>query len=149
MKYRSTKTYGHNMGLSACFRQWKAESHCKLLHGYALEFSFVFGANELDERNWVIDFGSLGQLKNYLVTMFDHKLILAEDDPHLEHLEDLQKKGLARVVVLPRVGCEAFAEIGWKMAQATLHNLGQLNRVKVLSCEVREHGANSAIYTQD
>lgn len=40
--YRSTKTYGHNAGLSCAFRQWKANSHCKYLHGYALSFKFVF-----------------------------------------------------------------------------------------------------------
>ena len=35
--WRSTKTYGHEEGLSCCFRQWRAtHSHCRLLHGYAL-----------------------------------------------------------------------------------------------------------------
>ena len=34
--YRSSKTYGHEIGLSAAFRQWRAQSHCRLIHGYAL-----------------------------------------------------------------------------------------------------------------
>ena len=57
--YRSTKTYDHNEGLSCCFRQWRADSHCKLLHGYALAFKFVFATRALDARNCCYDFGGL------------------------------------------------------------------------------------------
>ena len=42
-KYYSKKKYGHERGLSAAFRQWSAESHCRFIHGYSLEFEFVFG----------------------------------------------------------------------------------------------------------
>ena len=56
----STKTYGHETGLSCAFRQPNAtHSHCSLLHGYALSFKFVFGAQELDNKNWAVDFGDL------------------------------------------------------------------------------------------
>mgnify|MGYP001588063145 CR=1 FL=1 len=51
MTYKSTKTYGHAIGLSAAFRQWRADSHCKYLHGYALAVKFVFEAGELDSRD--------------------------------------------------------------------------------------------------
>ena len=46
------------------FRQWRADSHCKFLHGYSFEFEFEFGAHELDERNWVVDFGGLKELES-------------------------------------------------------------------------------------
>ena len=71
-KYFSTKCYGHNIGLSAVFRQPLAHSHCKLLHGYSLSFKFTFGCDELDERNWVVDFGGLKPLKAWLEETFDH-----------------------------------------------------------------------------
>lgn len=144
--YQSTKTYGHEVGLSACFRQWRAESHCRLLHGYALAFAFVFEATELDHRNWVVDFGGLKMLKLGLEGYFDHKLLVADDDPELVNLSMLQTLGLAEVRILQKVGCEAFAELGWRMADETIKRLGQHPRVRVVSCEVREHGANSAIY---
>lgn len=147
--YRSTKHYGHEVGLSACFRQWKAESHCHLLHGYALAFTFTFEAKELDERNWVIDFGGLDSLKEHLRQMFDHKLIIADDDPRMEELTDLQQWNLADIVILPSVGCEAFAQLGWTIATDVIKRMGEGDRVKVVCCEVREHGANSAIFTQD
>ena len=141
--YRSTKTFGHELGLSACFRQWRAtESHCSKLHGYALAFTFVFEAKALDERNWVQDFGGLKQLKQLLVDRFDHKTMVAEDGPWKDELCGLTGLGLADVVVVPAAGCEAFAQQAYTLA-AMLYDTP---RVRVVSCEVREHGANSAIY---
>ena len=66
MKYRVTKTYGNERGLSCAFRQWRADSHCNLIHGYSLGFRFVFEAAQLDDRNWVYDFGNLGFVKEFL-----------------------------------------------------------------------------------
>ena len=53
--------------------------HCKFLHGYSLQFKFVFGASELDERNWVVDFGGLKR-KAWLEDTFDYKVVLDEKD---------------------------------------------------------------------
>lgn len=144
--YQSTKTYDHNLGFSCAFRQWRAESHCRFLHGYALSFKFIFEAEFLDDRNWVVDFGSLGGLKERLSQAFDHKLVVAIDDPQRDELCALSGIGCADAVVMDRVGCEAFAEYAFDCARAELRKLGMYSRVKVISCEVREHGANSAVY---
>ena len=69
MKYQVIKTYGNETGLSCAFRQWRADSHCNLIHGYALGFEITFEADKLDDRNWVIDFGDLGVLKKMLKEM--------------------------------------------------------------------------------
>lgn len=147
MPYISTKTYGHEIGLSACFRQHRAESHCRLLHGYALAVRLEFEADELDVRNWVVDFGSLKSLKGWLEDTFDHTLLVAEDDPKLDRLQTLQFAGLAKVVVVPATGCEAFAKLIYECTQVWLKDNGYTPRCRVRSVEVREHGANSAIYT--
>lgn len=144
--YFSTKTYGHEIGLSACFRQHKAESHCKLLHGYALAVKFVFAANELDVRNWVVDFGSLKSLKGMLEDTFDHTMLVAQDDPLREVLVNLEYLGVARVVVVEKTGCEAFAKLIFECTATWLKDNGYSPRCWVHSVEVREHGANSAIY---
>ena len=151
MKHRSTKHYGHDLGLSACFRQWRAtHSHCSLLHGYALAFTFIFEADTLDERNWVVDFGALDPLKKLLKETFDHKTLVAGDDPQIDELSALSGIGLADVVVFPDgVGCEKFAQWGHKAATSIIDAMGLRPRVRVVSCEVREHGANSAIYIEE
>ena len=97
MAFLSTKTYGHNIGLSAVFRQPNAHSHCKFLHGYSLGFKFVFGCGELDERNWVVDFGSLKPLKQWLEKKFDHKLVLALDDPMMMHFNNRPYSGILKL----------------------------------------------------
>lgn len=145
MTYVSTKTYGHEIGLSCAFRQWRAESHCNKIHGYALAVRFEFEAHELDYRNWVVDFGSLKWIKEFLQETFDHKLVIAVDDPDAKTLVALQDVGVADVISLPNVGCEAFAEhIYWQVVNR-IHEL-EGGRVVLRSVEVREHGANSAIY---
>ena len=81
-KHYSTKHYGHNIGLSAVFRQPNADhSHCHFLHGYSLAFTFTFGCDKLDNKNWAVDFGGLKPLKAWLTDSFDHKLCLDVNDP--------------------------------------------------------------------
>lgn len=144
--YSSTKTYGHDIGLSSAFRQWRAKSHCKLIHGYALSIHLVFSASELDENNWVVDFGALKTFRTWLEDTFDHKLLVAEDDPELDTFKLLQDKGLADIVLVPNCGCEAFSSLVYSAANAWLEENGYIPRVKLISVEVREHGANSAVY---
>jgi 6-pyruvoyltetrahydropterin/6-carboxytetrahydropterin synthase len=149
MTHYSTKQYGHDIGISACFRQWRAtHSHCRYSHGYALAFKFTFTASELDDRNWVQDYGSLKPLKAELERLFDHKTIVAEDDPLLNSFIEMEKKGAMQLTILPAVGCEKFAEFAFDLADKFLHDQGCAPRVKVVSCEVKEHGANSAIFTR-
>ena len=144
--YYSTKTFGHEIGLSAAFRQWKAESHCRFLHGYALSVQLVFGASELDHRNWVVDFGSLKGFKTWLEDTFDHKTLVARDDPHHAKFLDLHDLGIIDMVEVDRTGCESFAELIYKCAEIWLQDNGYAPRVRMVSVEVREHGANSALY---
>ena len=144
-KYESTKTYGHNIGLSACFRQPKAHSHCKYLHGYALQFKFTFGCKHLDERNWVVDFGGLKPLKAWLEDTFDHKVVLDRDDPMMEHFENLEESGLCELTILDGVGVEKFAEHAYMEANSIVRQMTD-GRCYVVSVECAEHGANSAIY---
>ena len=64
-KFLSTKTYGTDRGLSCTFRQAGAtHSHCSLLHGYSIGIKLVFECDELDERNWVFDFGGLKEYRS-------------------------------------------------------------------------------------
>ena len=146
MVYVSTKTYGHNIGLSTCFRQHKAHSHCKFLHGYALQVRLEFEADQLDETGWVVDFGSLKGFKGWLETTFDHKLLVAESDPHKAALCHLAKLHLADIVIVPATGCESFAKLIYECGVVWLVDNGYSPRVRLRSVEVCEHGANSAIY---
>ena len=145
-KYQSTKTYGHNIVLSAVFRQPHADhSHCKFLHGYSLAFKFTFGCNELDNKNWAVDFGGLKPLKKWLEDTFDHKTVIDREDPFLYKFAELENMGLCEVTVLDGVGAEKFAEHACKFADKLIREATD-NRCYCVSAECSEHGANSAIY---
>ncbi|UDL94435.1 MULTISPECIES: 6-pyruvoyl trahydropterin synthase family protein [Lichenihabitans] len=145
-RFRSTKTYDHNEGLSCCFRQWRADhSHCRFIHGYALAFTFTFGATHLDERNWVVDFGGLKLVKAWLHETFDHTMIVAEDDPQLPRFRSLEQEGLIVLRVLPAVGCEETAHYAFDRVDAIITDQTG-GRAYVESVEVSEHGGNSAFY---
>jgi len=161
-KYYSTKTYGNDRGLSCTFRQWRAtHSHCSLLHGYSIGIKLIFSADELDDRNWVMDFGGLKAFKQWAEYMFDHTLIVAEDDPELELFETLDKieggysdLGVCDLRIVRNVGCEGFAQLCYEAMEQILEDLKKENKgrypvgksVKLVSVEVFEHDANSAIY---
>lgn len=147
--YRSGKIYGHEIGLSCCFRQWRAASHCRFLHGYALSVHLEFEADELDRNNWVVDFGSLKSFKGRLETTFDHKTLVAQDDPLLPQFEQLDNIGMIDMVVVPATGCEAFAKMIYHSAEIWLKDAGYAPRVRMHSVTVREHGANFATYTSE
>lgn len=149
MTYRSTKTFGHEQGLSSAFRQHRAESHCRLIHGYALAIRLEFEADELDVRNWVVDFGSLKSLKQWFADTFDHKLLVATDDPWISKLKELASYGLAEIVEVPATGCEAFAKLVFECTEIWLKDNGYAPRCRIAKVEVSEHGANSAIYMKD
>jgi len=159
-KFYSTKTYGNDRGLSCCFRQWRStHSHCSLLHGYSIGIRLVFEADTLDSRNWVMDFGGLKKFKQWAEHMFDHTMLIAEDDPYLEMFKKIgeindgyKNLGVADLRIVPAVGCEKFAEMAYhKMAEIIEEMKADKNiiingSVRVKSVEVFEHESNSAIY---
>lgn len=140
LKYQSTKTYAHSVGLSCCFRQWRANhSHCSKLHGYALKVELVW-EGDLDERNWVQDFGALKHIKAWLEATFDHKAIIAEDDPNLDDFKYMERQGNLDLTVLPTVGCEKFAEAIFRAIEEMMGDSGP----QLQSVQVWEHEGNSA-----
>ena len=150
-KFISTKLFD---GYSTVFRQWKAEgTHCKFLHGYAVSFRVWF-EGELDERNWVFDFGGMKRAKNtidgmspkeYFAWLLDHTTVIAEDDPRLDLFKLMDDDGIIQLRILPHVGCERFAEFLYNKINEFLE-LETNGRVKATKVEVYEHERNSASF---
>ena len=144
------RSYKRFIGYSTAFRQWRADSHCNKIHGYAFCFKVWF-EGELDENGWVIDFGCFKRngVKEWLKNMFDHTTCIAADDPELELFQEMDNRGIIDLRVLPNgVGCEKFAEHAFHEADKIVREKTD-NRCYCVSVEVREHGANSAIFKRD
>lgn len=144
-KYTSTKEYRQAFPLA--YRQWKADSHCNHIHGYAMTFKFYFETDDLDARNWAMDYGGLKPLKEFLEDYFDHVLLVAEDDPNYDDFMALQTKGLAKVIVVEKTGCEGLADWLYKYVNTIfLPQYGKVEAERLWCCkvEVRETDSNMA-----
>lgn len=145
-KFVSTKTY--NQIGPVAYRQWRADSHCNLIHGYALSFHLEFEADDLDARNWVVDFGSLRPLKEKLEEWFDHTLLVAEDDPAKDELIRLGSLGLAKITLVEKTGCEGLADYLYQYINGIFlpsFGSGEAERVWCCRVEVRETTSNMAM----
>lgn len=148
-------------------RQHNHDGHCALIHGHNWTFKFTFAANELDANGFVIDFGKLKWLREYLNDLFDHTLVLNESDPYLELLcRNLgatlnycagkttidQPIQFAKVVTVPNCGAEGLAQyllekVGTAVRRSTREREG--GEVFVVEVEVFEDSKNSAKVTKD
>ena len=149
--YKSRKKFD---GFSTCFRQWRANTtHCQYLHGYDVEFEVTF-EGDLDHRNWVWDFGGMKRAKNlidgrqpkeWMEYMFDHTVVVAEDDPDMQNFVDMDTRGTIQLRVIPAVGAEKFAEYLYHKLNDFVQTETD-GRVKVVKVKFMENHKNSAIY---
>jgi 6-pyruvoyltetrahydropterin/6-carboxytetrahydropterin synthase len=151
MKFQSTKIFD---GYSTVFRQWRAEgTHCRFLHGYGISFKITF-EGDLDERNWVWDFGGMKRAKNkidgmppkeWMDYMFDHTYIIAKDDPFLPKALEMHNEEIIQLRIIPATGAEQFAKFIYDKVSEFI-KVETEGRVRVVSVEFKEHNKNSAIY---
>lgn len=152
--FQSTKVFD---GFSTVFRQWRAEgTHCKFLHGYAVSFKVTF-EGQLDERNWVWDFGGMKrakgriagmQPKDWFDYMFDHTTIVALDDPLLDLFKEMDDKGLIQLRLVDYTGAEQFAKYLYDLLNKFVQDETN-GRVRVTQVEFRENEKNNAVYKEN
>ena len=152
-KFQSSKVFD---GFSTVFRQWKAtDTHCRFVHGYGISFKVYF-EGELDHRNWVWDFGGMKRAKTkidglspkaWMDYMFDHTLVVAEDDPELQAFRMMDTAGVAQVRVIEATGAEKFAEYIYHKLNDFVKTETE-GRVKVTKVKFAEHGKNAAYYSE-
>lgn len=145
-KFVSTKEWVDEF--PCAYKQWKADTHCRLNHGYSFSIRLFFGADALDKRGWVVDYGGLKELKETLKEQFDHKTIIAEDDPDLEVYKDLESRGILKLTILPAMGCELIADMIYKYVNGVFipecWGPGEAERIWCYRVEVRETQSNMA-----
>ena len=152
-KFQSSKVFD---GFSTVFRQWKAkETHCRFVHGYGISFKVYF-EGELDDRNWVWDFGGMKRAKTkidgkspkaWMDYMFHHTLIVAQDDPFIEAFKQMEEAGVAQIRVIPATGAEKFAEYIYNKLNEFVH-VETEGRVRVTKVKFMEHGKNAACFSE-
>jgi 6-pyruvoyltetrahydropterin/6-carboxytetrahydropterin synthase len=152
-KFQSTKVFD---GYSCVFRQWKAEgTHCRFLHGYGVSFRVWF-EGQLDERNWVWDFGGMKRAKGtidgmnpkaWMDYMFDHTVIVSIDDPYLPMFRLMEADGIIQLRIIPATGAEQFAKYIYNKLNTFVQEETD-GRVIVTQVEFMEHNKNTAICSE-
>ena len=151
-KFTSTKEYVD--AFPCAYRQWRADDKpgnipgCNKIHGYAFSMKFYFGANDLDARGWVVDYGGLKELKEVLQDQFDHTTLVSSDDPELDWYKEAEKRGIMKLTILPRLGCEGLADMLYKFVNGVYIpdylGPGEAERLWCYKVCVRETHSNMA-----
>lgn len=148
MKFTVTKTY---RDFPAAHRQPNHDGHCRLIHGHNWGWDITFSCVCLDVNGFVLDVGKLGQVRNFLTDHFDHTLLLNEDDPELVRItSEVEKKGLAKIKLVPNCGMEGLARFVFDRITSLLMTKFEKDVVSrgltVISVTCWEDSKNSATY---
>ena len=147
MKFQSTKKLGP---ISVGHRQWRDDGHCAWVHGYGRYIQFTF-EGDLDDRQWVMDFGDLKDIKQWLEEQWDHRVMIASDDPQLDKLKEMHDLNIMNINVMDvekgwGPGIEASCKFVYDHVQPIITEKTN-GRVKIAKVEIWEHERNSAVYT--
>ena len=96
-QFTSTKSF---YNFPCAHRQYRHDGNCHVIHGYSRSFHFVFGIKSFTKEGFAVDYGDLKELKAHLEHMYDHTLVLDEDDPYMDKFRELEKAGVCRIELI-------------------------------------------------
>ena len=124
-----------------------SQLYCQYLHGYSISVRINFKGG-LDDKNWVYDFGDLKDVKKWLENEWDHRLLLAHDDPLLEDFKQLHEKGGVNLNVMSKgygPGIEDSCKYVYDKVNPMIKEKTQ-GRAWVENVRIYEHEKNWADY---
>jgi 6-pyruvoyltetrahydropterin/6-carboxytetrahydropterin synthase len=137
-----TKTY---RDIPFAHRQHRHEGHCALIHGHNWSITLTFACRATDANGFVIDFGKLNYLKEWIDSQLDHACLFNADDPQKDRL--LEQFGpVFKAYVLPNCSCEGLAEHLYEVFGPMVRTQTE-GRAWLTAVEIQEDSKNSACYT--
>ena len=140
-----TKTY-RDIPLS--HRQPLHSGRCSRLHGHSWAITLTFEAKELDDNGFVIDFGDLHFLGDWIDENLDHATALKESDPMCTECEKLEEQGLLKIIWVQSASCEGIAHFLYHTFQPMIEQKTN-GRVRIQSLRLEEDSKNSATYAPE
>jgi len=124
---------------------------CAYIHGYDRSVEFTF-AGEPDKHGWIVPFGELKPIKDFLEYYFDHVTVLPADDPRIGSIPDTMTEAgglLGTLRVLPSgVSMEMSSLFIWEHVNHYVYKITQ-GRCYVEKVRVYEHDRNDAMVEVD
>lgn len=154
VKIKSTKRFKYLPCGHAQFFDREADGspgECASIHGYDREVEITF-AGEPDEMGWIVPFGELKPVKQFLEYYFDHVTVLPANDPRLAGIPaEMTECGglLGTLRVLPSgVSMEMSSLFVWEHVNAYIYALTN-GRCYVEKVQCIEHDRNTAFVEVD
>lgn len=129
-------------------RQHRHDGHCSQIHGHNWSFTFTFGCTELDECGFVVDFGKLKPIKNWIDENLDHACVFNYDDPLLDEILAINEKSGMKVYqpyIVDLCSSEGLARHLFGIMDTKVREMTD-GRAFLTEVEVVEDSRNSARY---
>ncbi len=116
--------------------------HCAHLHGHNWAITLTFACRETDSLGFVVDFGGLRFVRDWIDQHLDHACVLSENDPFLAEAREMETRGLFKLHVAPNCSCEGLARHFHAVFDAMIRRHTE-GRAWIASIEVAEDSRNS------
>jgi 6-pyruvoyltetrahydropterin/6-carboxytetrahydropterin synthase len=136
------KTY---RDLPFAHRAHKDKGHCAYIHGHSWTFEFTW-EGEPDKRGFIVDFGALGWLRDWINEWFDHTCLFNRDDEKASIMVQ-SFPGMFQPRYVDSCSAEGIAKFLFEQVNALgiRHNING----RLVCVAVHEDSKNSARYTDD
>lgn len=68
-------------------RQHLHDGHCSFVHGHNWDITVEFACDRLDDNGFVVDFGKLKFIREWIENNLDHSCVFAKSDPIKDELK--------------------------------------------------------------
>jgi 6-pyruvoyltetrahydropterin/6-carboxytetrahydropterin synthase len=103
-------------------------------------------ATELDDCGFVVDFGRLRTIRDWLDHIFDHTVLIDEDDPEMHVFHAANERGIIRLITVPSASAEGLAKFICLKVQQILNKEHEERPVFVTAVTVYEDSKNEAVF---
>ena len=128
-------------------RQHLHDGHCSYIHGHNWDISVTFVCDETDENGFVVDFGKVKFLKEWIGAHLDHACLFSNDDPLVEKLRAAAPEAW-KIYQVEQCSCEGLARHLYNVFNGmVIEKTG--GRARVYCVEVSEDKKNAALFCED
>ena len=128
-------------------RQHLHDGHCSYIHGHNWDISVTFVCDETDENGFVVDFGKVKFLKEWIEAHLDHACLFSNDDPLVEKLRAAAPEAW-KIYQVEQCSCEGLARHLYNVFNGMVtEETG--GRARVYCVEVSEDKKKSALFCED
>ena len=127
-------------------RQHLHDGRCSFVHGHNWDISLCFACSSPDSNGFVVDFGKLGFIKDWIAENLDHACVFAKADPLVEKLVSAAPEAW-KVYLVDSCSCEGLAAHLFGVFDEIVRSRTQ-GRVWVESVEVSEDKKNRAKFSK-